>query len=392
MRSAWVCSACAADVPPPPALILPFANYRTLDQLAETVQKACESASADHDPCPKCQGASKLAHSDYYFYNSELASDLVVRLTPGAAPALSKWSLAGGSVPEAWSPAHDKGIARDALIRTLAAQREEEDADGSMATLREAVRLIPGDDELLKFMPWTCKVGALDLCAEVAAAHVKAKPDAAEGHYWLAQATIEAISRGQRPQSAIDGVVPELERAIQLNTDYPDAQIALANVSRIRRRDDEAEKALRALIQNHPDHPEGNYTLGLVLLEKNPAEALGCFERGEKAAPEDADYPRSRARALIALNRPEEARAAISRAKTLAPNDGRIDQVAAQIQTGTQKSMTLVIRLVVGLILLGVLGAVAWMVISNMKSTTTTTAPPPHGAPPAAKHPAGKKK
>ena len=158
----------------------------------------------------------------------------------------------------------------------------------------------------------------------------KAKPDAAEGHYWLAQATIEAINRGQKPQSAIDGVVPELERAIQLDTDYPDALIALANVSRLRKRDDEAEKALRALIENHPEHPEANYTLGLVLLEKSPGEALACFERGEIASPTDADYPRSRARALVALDRPEEARVAISRAKQLAPNDPRIDQVASR--------------------------------------------------------------
>ncbi len=393
MKTAWVCSACAAEVPPPPAMFIPFAQYRTLDQLAEIVGKTTDetiAGGAGHGPCPKCNGASKLAHADYYFYNSEVASDLVVRHAPGAKPELAKWSLAGGTTAEAWSPAHDAGIARDALIRTLSAQRDEEDAEGSLATLREAVRVIPGDDELLKFLPWTNKVGDLALAAELASAHVKAKPDAAAGHYWLAQATIEAVGRGQKPPNAIDGVVPELERAIQLNPDYPDALIALANVSRIRRRDDEAEKALRALLANHPDHPEGNYTLGLVLLANNPAEALGCFERGEKAAPDDADYPRSRARALIALDRPEEARAAISRAKQLAPNDGRIDQVAAQIQTGTQKSMTTVIRLIVVLILLGVLGAVAWIVVSSMKSATTP-APTPHGAPPAAKH-GGKKK
>jgi tetratricopeptide (TPR) repeat protein len=393
LKTACVCSACAAEVPPPLAMNIPLARYRTLDQLAETVAQATDAGTADgagHDPCPKCNGASKLAHADYYFYNSALSSDLVVRHVPGAKPELSKWSLAGGTTAEAWSPAHDASIARDALVRTLSAQRGQEDAEGSMATLREAVRVIPGDDELLKFLSWTNKVGALDLCAEVAAAHVKAKPDAAEGHFWLAQATIEAVAAGKRPPTAIDGVVPELERAIQLNPDYPDALIALANVSRIRRRDDEAEKALRALIQNHPDHPEGNYTLGLVLLEKSPAEALACFERGEKAAPDDADYPRSRARALIALNRPEEARVAISRAKTLAPNDGRIDQVASQIQTGTQKSMTMVIRLIVVAVLLGVLGVVAWIVVSSMKSTTAP-APPAHGAPPPAKH-GGKKK
>ena len=92
-----------------------------------------------------------------------------------------------------------------------------------------------------------------------------------------------------------------------------------------------AEAALRALLAHHPDHPEANYTLGLILLVAKPEAALACFERGEAASPEDPDYPRSRARALLALGRLPEAREAIERAEELAPDDPRVAQVAGEL-------------------------------------------------------------
>jgi Flp pilus assembly protein TadD len=78
------------------------------------------------------------------------------------------------------------------------------------------------------------------------------------------------------------------------------------------------------LLAMHPGHPEGSYTLGLMLLERNPARALACFEAGERVQPRDPDYPRGRARALLALDRYVEARAAAKRAHELAPDDPRV--------------------------------------------------------------------
>ena len=102
--------------------------------------------------------------------------------------------------------------------------------------------------------------------------------------------------------------------------------------------------------------------------------------------PHDADYPRSAARALIALGRHDEARVAIARAKQLAPNDPRIDQVASQITGGAQRQMTTVIRLVVAAVLIGVVVAIAWTVYSTMKSADRPAPRPPTHAP------AGKKR
>jgi tetratricopeptide (TPR) repeat protein len=123
------------------------------------------------------------------------------------------------------------------------------------------------------------------------------------------------------------------------------------------------------VLQRTPDHAVANYTLGLVLLPSQPAEALACFERGERAAPNDADYPRSRARALLALGRQAEAQAAIARAMELAPDDPRVHQAASEIQGQNPMAKTIkrIVWIIVALTLLGVVAIVAYVVWSAMK-------------------------
>ena len=403
IRTGWRCTTCNADAAPPPVVVVPLSPYRDFRSAVATVGEACRTIygnGAEHR-CTRCGAVASLLYADLFTYSSAIGRDLIVRDAPGAEAQLFSWSLAQGPTPHAWTADLDRAIARDALVRTVAAQKSE-DHDVALENLVELARNFPGDSDLLKFLPWLNGVGDLELSRQIATAHVREKPDDADGHFWLAQATIEEVGAGRAPKDAIAAAVPELERAVALRPDYPDAQIGLANVARIRGRDDDAERALRALIANHPEHPEGNYTLGLVLLPKNAAEALGCFERGEKSSPEDADYPRSRARALIALGRTDEAKLAIARARELSPNDPRIEQVASQIAGASPmaKTMTRVIQGIVALVLVGTLAGVAWIVVSSMKNkdvpasappSPTTSAKAPGATPPAAP-PATKKK
>ena len=164
-------------------------------------------------------------------------------------------------------------------------------------------------------------------------------PPTAPASTWQGQLLFEAVNSGRAPRDQLAHVIALFGKALSLRPDSPDALIGQANIARVQGAKPTRRRALRDLLARQSDlHPEGNYTLGLILLPRSPAEALGCFERGEKEAPNDADYPRSRARALIALGRSDEARAAIARAKELAPGDPRIDQVAAQIGSGARAS------------------------------------------------------
>jgi tetratricopeptide (TPR) repeat protein len=371
MRSSWACTACGAEVPPPPPIVMPTAPYRSLAEAQGYVARAVDRALADgaeHDPCPRCGAASRLVHMDAYVHSAQLGSDLVLRHTPGQAPQLFTWSAANGLAPLVPTPDLDASIARDALLRTIGAAKDARNAALALQTIEEALARIGGDPDLLAFLPWVNGQRQLELSARVAEACVRARPEVAGGHYWRAQAIVERVGAGQAPRAAIDEAVPMLHEALRLQPDYPDASIALANVSRIRGKDDEAEGALRTLLARHPQHPEANYTLGLVLLPKSPAEALACFERGEKVAPTDPDYPRSRARALLALGRVPEAQAAIARAKQLAPNDPRVQEVEGLVLG--QSPMAQTIRwIVLGtfafvfLLIVAIVGWVGWTIV-----------------------------
>jgi tetratricopeptide (TPR) repeat protein len=104
----------------------------------------------------------------------------------------------------------------------------------------------------------------------------------------------------------------------------------VANVARIRGDEATAIRTLERLLSLHPSHPEASYTLGLLLLGPDPARALALFEDGEKVQPRDPDYPRGRARALLAMGRYVEARAAAERAQELAPDDPRVAELMAR--------------------------------------------------------------
>jgi len=381
MRTTWVCTACGAEVPPPPAMILPFSRYRSTSQAADTVSQSASAAlarDAGHDPCPRCHAPSRLLMADLHFFSSAMGRDLVARFAPGAPLQLLSWTLAGGVAPAPASPQLDVSIARDALVRTIWSAREQDEGDEGCALIAQAVATIPGDPELIGLLPWLARLRNLQLGAAVAEAHAAHNPSDPVGHYWRAQMLVEAVAAGQMPPAATEQALALLRQALSLRPDYPDAQIAVANVSRIRKNDAEAEQALRALLSAHPDHPEGNYTLGLILLARAPAEALACFERGERAAPQDADYPRSRARALIAMGRHAEATAAIARARELAPGDPRVEQVASEIRSNnpTAKTMTLVIRLMVAAVLIGTVVIVAVFVMRTMATVKSATQAP----------------
>jgi tetratricopeptide (TPR) repeat protein len=321
-----------------------------------------------------------LAQADQHSFSSLAKRDLVVRVAPGAAPVLLDWSPATGYQPAAASAELDRAIAADAIVRTLGALRddfeEHEDIESFLAVMAEGVARAPGTPDLLRFAPFLMKHDGADVVRTIADAHIQAAPRSAVGYYWKAQLLVEAAASGGG-NARIGEAAALLQQAVTLQPDYPDAQGALANVARLQGDEAKAEQTLRAILQNHPKHPEANYTLGLVLLAKNPAEALACFELGEQGAPNDPDYPRSKARALLALKRIPEARVALQRARSLSPDDPRIEQVAAQLagQNPVASAMKWIIRLVVLALLAGV-GLYVYKLVSAAK--------PPAAATPAA--------
>lgn len=381
MLPRWTCASCGSDVAAKP-LVVPAVEYRTLDDavvwftkiLGEVATKKAtmsgvpgqELAVAIHMPpewpnaCPRCNTAPQLVGADVLMWNTDLRTDVALRLASGAGPQL----FANGN-PLAWNANLASGFTRDALVRSIAVAREDDDVDAGEAVMMEAARTMPGDPALLASLPWLNNNRRADAVLAMADATAARFPDRADGYFWRAQVLVQASNETGNPALA-DQAAPLLERTLAIDPKHGDAGVALANLARVRRRDDEAMAILQRVLSANPEHAVGQFTLGLMLLPTKPADALRCFEIGERLDPRDPDYPRAKAQALIALGRKEEARVAIGRAMELGPNDPRVQQVAQQVagDNPIANTIKLVTRLIVFGVLLGVVGTVLYVLHS----------------------------
>lgn len=339
----WICPSCRQAVAGPESMILPLTCYRSLGEVANMVVDATRAALSHEDAlpsCPRCRGTARLVHADYHLYSSWLRRDLVVRFSAHGEGFVSyhTWSAETGfAVLPDPDESLEHSVRGDALFRDARSLKDEESYDRMVAVLEETVATFPEDPKLIDFLPCLCKLGVWDLAMAMADAHVRAHQDTPEGYYWCAQIIVENVAACRWSTEALKEAESLLDRACSLRPDYPDAEIALANIARIRGQETEAEKKLHSLLMRHPKHPEANYTLGLVLAETNPEAALQCLSLGERYSPADSDYPRSLAKLLLDLGRKEEALQAAMRAKQLAPNDSRIDSILAAAKKAVEK-------------------------------------------------------
>lgn len=333
-RSAWWCHRCRAHVASgPPAAVVALVAYTGVDSFAEKVDAAARAAVDDADAAPNCEACgdrAALDHLDYHAYVSGKRADLVARFRTGRPLELLWWSADGGFRPATIDEETKRAFTHDALLRAAKAARESGDVEHADQALEAAANTIPGDPELLAFMPWLCSRQKTSVAGAIADAHSRSRPHDPEGWYWLAQIGVELVASGTWGKDVLPQVEQHLQRALSIAPTHAQALVAVANVARIRGDEATAVKTLERLLSLHPGHPEGSYTLGLLLLEREPARALALFEAGEKVQPRDPDYPRGRARALLAMGRYVEARAAAERAQELAPDDPRVADLMAR--------------------------------------------------------------
>jgi tetratricopeptide (TPR) repeat protein len=336
-RSAWWCHRCRAHVASgPPAAVVPLVAYDGVDSFSGKVEAAAKSAVEDADAAPTCEECgdrAALDHLDYHAYVSAMRADLVARYRAGKPLELLWWSADAGFRPAQLDGGAKQAFTHDALLRGAKAARESGDAEHADEVLRTAAKAIPGEPELLAFLPWLCGRSETNIAGAIADAHTRVRPHDPEGWYWLAQIGVELVASGRWGKELLPQVEQHLQRALAIAPSHAQALVAVANVARLRGEESTAITTLDRLLSMHPGHPEGSYTLGLLLLERDPARALGLFEAGEKSQPRDPDYPRGRARALLAMGRYVEARVAAERAHELAPDDPRVAELLTKFAT-----------------------------------------------------------
>jgi hypothetical protein len=237
-------------------LIVPLVQYRTPDDLPRVV-RATVRAVLDAAERP-----ARLEYADYHAFHSQEKRDLVVRFRPGrhGRTELLFWDAERGYELVAdgrLDPAQRRTFARDAILRAASIARGNDDHAQTTARLREALAFgLGGDHELLSFLPWLSAAGLFSLAASIAEAHVVRHPEDAEGWCWLGRAIILSVAAGMWSAAHLAQAAHVLAQARARRHDYAEAEIALADLARLRGDHDEAQRLLEGLRARDPDHAE----------------------------------------------------------------------------------------------------------------------------------------
>lgn len=307
--SRWLCQGCGALVPVADPIAIPLITYRNPDSFVDHLTQAGLAAYQETNltRCRTCGHRALLERLDQHAYLSCEDCDLVARLEPATADPASLWfwSRDNGYVRViALSQEQSECFARDALLRSIGAHRDFDNVKEVAPLIEEALDFIPGEPQLLEFLPWLNARLKFSLAGPIAQAHIENHPDDPNGHYWLGQTYLQLVASGTAEPSLLEAAEAAFAHTLVLTADgyHADAELGLVNVSRARGDLATASARMELLLARHPDHPESLYTKGLMLLTTSPADALACFMRGAELRPDDPDYRRGleRARTLLA--------------------------------------------------------------------------------------------
>lgn len=313
-------------------------GFKSLKELITTAEKLAENMAVSTAPpdCKSCGRRTKVREVQYHAYHSGLERFVVVQWKPKESlfgkPSvkLLSWDPFGPMLPLGeLTSEQEQRLVQDAAFREAWAAFEIGDTQNAVGLVEEIMAAYAGDELLLRFVPLMLGRGYVRISQAIADDHSRRRPDDAEGHYWAGEVLFESIKYNVEPPSRLVEVRGSLERAVSLDSAHLPAALSLCNVLRAEKRLDEARAAFEALLQRHPACAEAHFNLAVMLLEGDPQRALAHFEAGERLAPDDADYPVGRARALVALGRAVEARQALVHARELNPSHPRLAELDA---------------------------------------------------------------
>ena len=335
------CRDCTVEVPDPALRIIGSIAYRDLDSLIAFAVKLGGDIERFGPMCPTCGKRAFLERFDYHAFHSGAGRDLVVRYFPKpsvmarAHQELAWWTPGSDPVTIATLSAEQKDvIVRDAFLR--AAQTDLEihgiESAQAVAAIERALESIPGDPDLLRFVSPLLAAMQPALAGAICDAHTAVHPDDTAGHFGLANVVIHLVAHGAWGLERLDRAEASLDRVLQIDPKHLEARMARGTLMRLRGDDGPALDLYRKLLVNHADFGPLHYNIGsLLLARRDGAAALEHFVAGEALDLTDPDYPLGRARALAILGRPVEARAALERARLMAPDDANVAQVAKEL-------------------------------------------------------------
>jgi tetratricopeptide (TPR) repeat protein len=122
--------------------------------------------------------------------------------------------------------------------------------------------------------------------------------------------------------SEFDSALAEYQHALRLGPEFLPTYVNLADLQRLRNRDDEGERVLRLGLERAPDNAALQHAFGLLLARTQRVdEALVALERAAELAPRRARYAYVRGVALHSAGQPQRAIEVLEAAQRRHPGD-----------------------------------------------------------------------
>jgi hypothetical protein len=265
--------------------------------------------------------------AQYYSYQSRQKRDLVFERNLLDGCDAFWWTPVGLEPVSDWSAEDDVELARDAVLRDAAGTLESQGIQEAFPAIERALSEAAGRRELLHFAGECVKVGKTSLAGAI----VDQFPGDDEALLLDAKITMKLVNSRQWGAAELATAAQQLNGLVQRQPRNREARLLWCDLPRFE--GDVAQSVIRfeELLRDFPECDVAHYNLGAIFLAQEPARALQHFAEGGKLAPDDADYPMGRARALVALGRKDEAQRALDAAAALDPRHPLLERVRASL-------------------------------------------------------------
>ncbi len=339
IHATLACTSCHRPPAHPIVLSVGEATYRTFADLERAAwAHALDKQGYESLTCDHCKGALVASHEDFHTYLEAYQRDLVLRCLPRTGFFTRKrlelywWSAEDGYVARGpLKTAELEELRRCAYLRAPALRLKQRDRQVAVELVKEAMEAIEGEARLLQFASLLTDNGEYDLAIRLCEQHVLRHPNDARAHFHLGEIAFRRPVAKDARTAALMEAETHVSKAVRMRSDYPEAELLLANLMRSRQQFVGARLLLNGLLDRDASVAEAHYGLGLMALDTNPATALRHFSEGERHRPNEGDYPIARAKALVKLGRKAEARRALERARALVPESPRIAELEAML-------------------------------------------------------------
>lgn len=333
----WVCTKCGTAGPDNAARVVAGIRYSDVRTVTDVARYVANSIKGTKTQCAKCGASVRPQHLDFHAHHSGEGKDLVVRWQFGRGllrrmtKTLHWWDPETGEFEPAdeLTKEQEQRFGRDALLRVAQGVIELAGYEEAVSDLRNALDKLPGDPELMVFIPGLIQAGGTGLATAILDAHIEAHPDDAEAYFHRADALIQIVVHGALPLERLPGAEEDLRKSLALKPDYEQAEVALCNIKRTAGDIEGARAGFAKVLEKYPKSGLARFNVAILDLENDPESSLKRFAEAEALYPDDSDYSIGCARALVKLGRNDEAREALARAKALNPEHYRIEELEA---------------------------------------------------------------